>query len=102
MMTALVYAMVWSALTDSSVPAFLPATDTIVVRATGVGYPPRHVRGARARLMAQRAAEVVAVANLAKRLGNGQRARVRGFRYVSTRVRPNGSVEVVVEKRVRR
>lgn len=101
-MTAVGYAMIWGALNhpDLSPPAL--RSDVVAIRATGVGYPPRHVRGVRATLMAQRAAEVVAVADLARRLGYGNRARIRGFRYVSASVRADGSVEVVVEKRVRR
>jgi hypothetical protein len=47
--------------------------------------------------MARRAAEVVAVRNLATRLGCGRRARIRGFRYAATTYRADGSVEVVVE-----
>jgi hypothetical protein len=69
------------------------------VRASGIGYPPRHMRGPQARLMARRAAEVVAVRNLTRTLGHGWSARVRGFRYVSTTYRPDGSVLVVVETR---
>ncbi|MHC4064416.1 MAG: hypothetical protein ACYSUI_07935, partial [Planctomycetota bacterium] len=81
-----------------------------VIRATGVGYPPRHMTGARAKLMARRAAEVVAVRNLAIKLsgdaaaiGRTQakhsrvNARIRGFRYLPPRYRSDGSVEVTVK-----
>jgi hypothetical protein len=47
--------------------------------------------------MAKRAAEVVAVRNLATKLGYGDRARLTGFRYVSAHSRSDGSVMVVVE-----
>lgn len=68
-----------------------------LIHATGVGYPPPRMQGARARLMARRAAEVVAVRNLAIKLGHRGRARIRGFRYVSSTYRADGSVEVLVE-----
>ncbi len=79
---------------DAARPAARPV---VVVRATGVGHPPPRMAGPRGRLMARRAAEVVAVRNLATKLGMGHRAALRGFRYVSTRHRPDGSVEVTVE-----
>ena len=81
----------WSAV-DSQV-----AAGATVVRASGVGYPPPRMRGVRGRLMARRAAEVVAVRNLATKLGYTRRATIRGFRYASTAYRADGSVEVVVE-----
>ncbi len=68
-----------------------------LIRVTGVGHPPLHMTGVRARLMARRAAEVRAVRNLASTLGCGGRAVVRGFRYASTAYQADGSVEVVVE-----
>ena len=68
-----------------------------VVRAEGIGKPPRRMSGARAKLMARRAAEVRAVRNLAIKLGYGRRAAVRGFRYVSTEYLVDGSVRVMVE-----
>lgn len=67
------------------------------IRVTGVGNPPRNVSGAQARLMARRAAEVIAVRNLATTLGCSRRAVISGFRYASTTYRADGSVEVVVE-----
>ena len=63
----------------------------------GIGHPPRRMKGARARLMARRAAEVVAVRNLARKLGYGPRATVRGFCYVSTEYLVDGSIRVTVE-----
>jgi len=71
----------------------VPAT----VTARGMGFPPRHMRGAQAKLMARRAAEVVAVRNLAAQLGLPAGARVRSFRYVSAQELPGGAVEVTVE-----
>lgn len=75
------------------------ATRPAPVRASGIGYPPRGMRGPQGNLMARRAAEVVAVRNLAARLGHGWSAHLRGFRYVSTTYRRDGSVLVVVEAR---
>lgn len=68
-----------------------------VICATGTGYPPPRMKGVRAKLMARRAAEVVAVRNLATKLGYGRRATIRGFRYAATTYHADGSVEVVVE-----
>ena len=68
-----------------------------VVRALGIGKPPHRMRGAQAKLMARRAAEVRAVRNLAIKLGYGRRPTVRGFRYVSMEYLVDGSVRVLVE-----
>lgn len=65
--------------------------------AVGIGHPPAHMRGAQARLMAKRAAEVRAVRNLATKVGHGRRTTIRGFRYLSTTYRTDGSVRVVVK-----
>jgi hypothetical protein len=75
----------------------VPARTRSVVRAMGTGRPPRWMKGARAKLMARRAAEVVAVRNLARKLGYGPRAKIRGFRYVSAEFLIDGSVRVTVE-----
>ncbi len=74
-----------------------PPVHSNCVRSVGIGYPPRHLKGARARLMARRAAEVVAVRNLARKLGYPRRATIRGFRYVSTEYLDTGSVRVIAE-----
>ena len=74
-----------------------PARNSPVVRAMGIGRPPRWMKGARAKLMARRAAEVVAVRNLARKLGYGPGARIRGFRYVATEYLVDGSIRVTVE-----
>ncbi len=74
-----------------------PAAPSHTRRAPGLGCPPPHITGSRATMMARRAADVVAVRNLANKLGLGRRARMRGFRYVLTEYRPDGSVMVVVE-----
>ena len=68
-----------------------------VIRATGVGHPKPGLPPAQAKLMARRAAEVRAVRALADKLGYPRRATIRGFRYVSTVYRPDGTVEVIVE-----
>jgi len=67
------------------------------VQALGIGYPSPKLPGAQGRLMAQRAAEVVAARNLAVKLGVGPRGRLPSFRYVSTKNLPNGAIEVTVE-----
>jgi len=72
-----------------------------VVVATGHGKPPKRLRGARAKMMARRAAEVVAVRNLARKLNLGNPARIRGFRYTRTAYHADGSVTVTVEYRRR-
>lgn len=68
-----------------------------VIQATGIGHPPPWLKGARARLMARRAAEVLAVRNLSRKLGCRRRTTLSGFRYVSTDYLPNGAVRVTVE-----
>ena len=80
-------------------PLGLPDSDRSVqvIRATGVGHPTPGLPPAQAKLMARRAAEVRAVRALAAKMGYHRRATIRGFRYVSTTYRPDGTVEVVVE-----
>ena len=70
------------------------------VQAVGIGLPPRQTPRPQGRLMAQRAAELVALRNLAIKLGVGPRGRLPTFRYISTKHLPNGSVEVTVETTV--
>lgn len=77
-----------------------PIESSPILRAAGIGRPPPRLWGARARLMARRAAEVRAVRNLARKLGHGSRATVRGFQYRGTEYLSDGSVKVVVECRV--
>ncbi|MBI1826765.1 MAG: hypothetical protein HY287_12440 [Planctomycetes bacterium] len=74
-----------------------PRVHHVPVQASGIGYPPRGLHGPQARLMAERAAQVLAVRNLSNRLGGGSTAYLPGFRVVSRSVRANGAVEVVVE-----
>jgi hypothetical protein len=85
-----------------------------VIRATGIGRPPHGRSPAQARLLARRAAEVVALRNLAAKLEAHDRAapegppatgtfrrtslaHLRGFRYLPPRYLPDGRVEVTVE-----
>ncbi len=83
-----------------------------VIRATGIGFPPRHLTGARARAraLARRAAEGGALRTLAAKLAASEqpparlparqtrlKASLRGFRYLEPRYLPDGSVEVTVE-----
>ena len=90
-----------------------PVIDAPVVRAAGIGRPPHGRSQAQAKLMAHRAAEVVAVRNLTRKV-TGHReptsmasvrsstcAQLSGYRYVSERWLPDGSVEVIVETPVR-
>lgn len=86
--------------TPTAVSRGVRPVSTQVVLATGVGRPPAHLRGVQARLMARRAAEVVAVRNLARKLGFSRHTRVRGFRYLPARFLRNGWVEVTVEYRL--
>lgn len=74
-----------------------PYTSTTAVRATGIGHPPPNSAGSEARLMAQRAAEVDALRNLAKQLGYDDPATIRDFRFVSVDSLADDSVQVVVE-----
>ncbi len=74
---------------------------TVTVRATGIGFPPAKGRAEQKRLMARRAAEVVAVRNLSAKLGPESSRHLPPFRYVSTQEHPNGSVEVTVETEVK-
>ena len=92
------FTLVYLALMPANVACDPVPAPVVLVRATGIGYPPPRMRSPRARLMARRAAEVVAVRNLARKLGYGDHATLRGFRYVSALYRADGSVEVTVEK----
>ena len=83
--------------TASASFGMVPRPAVVIVSATGVGYPPRHMRGAQARLMARRAAEVTAARNLAAKLNLPSGARMGSFRYVSARNVSGGAVEVTVE-----
>jgi uncharacterized protein involved in exopolysaccharide biosynthesis len=80
----------------------------LVVRATGIGRPPKTAQGAQARLMAERAAETVALRNLALKLGQARlegggrsviqvEAFLSGYRLAETKYLPDGTVECTVE-----
>ncbi len=99
-MCCLLISLFFAGLNPQTAPAsfaLVPRPAVVVVSATGVGYPPRHMRGAQARLMARRAAEVTAVRNLAIKLGLPPHVRMGSFRYVLARNLPGGGVEVTVE-----
>ena len=82
---------------SASGPFCVTPPTPVVVRATGIGYPPRQVTGRRASLLARRAAEVTAVRNLARKLDLPPHTRLSGFRYVSSEQRPDGAFVVTVE-----
>ncbi|MCH7814683.1 MAG: hypothetical protein IID40_11760, partial [Planctomycetes bacterium] len=64
---AMLTVVIWSLGAPGPAPASQPTPRT-TLRVNGVGYPPAHLSGTRARLMARRAAEVVAQRNLAAEL----------------------------------
>lgn len=68
----------------------------VVVQATGIGRRPPQMNDPRARLMARRAAEVVAVRNLFNEMHDRGRE-LRGFRYVSYQTLPDGRIQVTVQ-----
>lgn len=72
---------------------------TPVVRAQGWGRPPAKYAGARAKLMARRAAEVVALHNLAARLDLPPGGVLRGFTWRPPTYHADGSVTIIVEWR---
>ena len=85
-----------------SAPPIQPtATPPGVVRATGIGKPPSGKSPVVARLMAERAARVTAIRNLARAVKPYQSqtgsVTIRNFREVRTVARPDGSVEITVE-----
>lgn len=67
--------------------------------AVGVGHPTPGRSPAQARLMARRAAEVVAVRNLARQHTSSPSAHICGFHYVRYRAFRDGRVEVIVRAR---
>ncbi|HMQ16859.1 MAG TPA: hypothetical protein PKC49_12885 [Phycisphaerae bacterium] len=85
------------------------ASESAFIRATGIGRPPQGKPAPQAKLMARRAAEVVALRNLAAQLegqalsasGGRMSARtetlIRGFRDLAPRDLADGSVEITVE-----
>ncbi|NUQ50146.1 MAG: hypothetical protein HUU27_09550, partial [Phycisphaerae bacterium] len=90
-------------------PPTQAASEPAVIRATGIGRPPQGKPAPQAKLMARRAAEVVALRNLAAQLegqalseSNGRisartETLIRGFRYLAPRDLDDGSVEITVE-----
>ncbi|NOZ21424.1 MAG: hypothetical protein GXP25_10085 [Planctomycetes bacterium] len=73
------------------------------LRASGIGYAPTHLTGTpRGRLMAERAAKVVAMRNLARGLyaippNTSFTAHVPGVKTVWTRTRPGYGMEAIIE-----
>lgn len=67
-----------------------------VIQATGVGRRPPQMKDPHARLMARRAAEVVAVRNLSSEMRHRGRD-LRGFRYVSYQTLSDGRIQVTVQ-----
>lgn len=80
-------------------PMMPPPTSTTppVVRATGIGRPCDRGSSVQRRLLAARAAEVAAVADLRTRLNVPVGRPIAGFKYVSVRQRGDGWMEAVVE-----
>jgi len=85
---------------NASAKAPAPTSRVVAIQATGVGHPAKGMAGARAKLMARRAAEVAAARNLALKIDPTGRQGAPPFRYVSTKFLSDGSVEVVVEAKV--
>jgi hypothetical protein len=97
-LTAFILALASACATDpDSQTASAPQGAGVIVTATGVGYPPKHLRGAQAGLMARRAAEVNAMRNLAAKQGLPASARLGPFRYIAERKIGGGGVEVTVQ-----
>lgn len=99
-MTCTVLTFLLMGAAEAALPSSLPCTASPprfqTITATGVGYPPPGKKDPQARLLARRAAEVVAVRNL-RRKANRLGATVRSFRYVSSTRRSNGSFQVIVQ-----
>jgi hypothetical protein len=85
------------------------ATSGGSLEAEGIGKPPAGKSGAQARLMARRAAEVIAVRNLGRAQAGVDTERrsgrirwsgvVRGYRIKSEQARPDGTHKIVVTSR---
>lgn len=84
------------------------SADRVVIQAVGIGKPPAKYHGARARLMAERAAHVVASRNLLAKVSGVEvpqsragyirlEGRLAGVRYLPTTFHADGSAEVVAE-----
>lgn len=83
----------------SAPPASVNPSPARVVVAAGDGRAPARMRGPQAKLMARRAAEVVALRNLTRELNLPASTVVKGFRFVSAIHHPDGSATVTVEWR---
>lgn len=86
-------------LTNPSVQTSTAAPAQRVIVVSGEGRAPARMRGPQARLMARRAAEVVALRNLAHELNLPTPATLTRFRFISAAHRSDGSVVVVLEWR---
>ena len=72
----------------------------ITVHATGIGRKPEFGSAAQRKLMAERAAEINALAEIVKVYGGGPTGRTPPFRRLFTRALQNGHVSVGVEARI--
>ena len=89
----------WFILSLQFLPCEAGADDSLKIRASGVGYSPAYLAGTpRGRLMAERAAKIVATRNLIGAPGiGGFRAYVPGVKVVRTRPTWGFGMEAIVE-----
>lgn len=76
-------------------------SDDSVIRVTAIGKAPDHLKGARARLMARRGGEVVAMTRIAEAIDAPRGVLLKGVRFVDYKDQPDGSCVVTAELRIR-